>query len=149
MTAALVSRLVARSRALRLARWAIIVLVVLLFLLAVRRAGERAGRLAERLEQLERNDAGRKQMLEMSGPSLPERRRREIVTGLPPRRPSQAGFSQAKLAIERAVPNDDTKESCLSWSTNQPRRFPAPEFPAISGLWISFCSPRSSRRCLS
>ncbi|MGM0583277.1 MAG: hypothetical protein ACQEUZ_01305 [Pseudomonadota bacterium] len=64
MTAALIGWLVARPWALRLARWAIIALVVLLFLLAVRRAGERAGRLAERLEQLERNDVVRKRMLE-------------------------------------------------------------------------------------
>jgi hypothetical protein len=37
---------------------------VLLFLLSLRRAGERAGRMAERLEQLERNDAVRDRMLE-------------------------------------------------------------------------------------
>ena len=64
MTSALIGWLVARPWALRLARWAAIAFAVLLFLLAVRRSGERAGRLAERLEQLERNDAVRKRMLE-------------------------------------------------------------------------------------
>ena len=64
MRSALIGWLVARPWALRLARWAAIAFAVLLFLLAVRRSGERAGRLAERLEQLERNDAVRKRMRE-------------------------------------------------------------------------------------
>lgn len=38
--------------------------VILLFLLNLRRAGERAGRAAERLESLERNDAVHRQMLD-------------------------------------------------------------------------------------
>lgn len=37
---------------------------ILLFLLKLRRAGERAGRAAERLETLERNDAVYREMLE-------------------------------------------------------------------------------------
>ena len=61
---ALLGWLAARPWALRLARWGAIALTVLLFLLSLRRAGERTGRMAERLEQLERNDAVRERMLE-------------------------------------------------------------------------------------
>jgi hypothetical protein len=39
-------------------------LTVVLFLLNLRRAGERAGRVAERLDMRERNDAIHRQMLE-------------------------------------------------------------------------------------
>jgi hypothetical protein len=41
-----------------------IVLAVLLFLLALRRSGERAGRLAERLETSEQNNDVQRRMLE-------------------------------------------------------------------------------------
>ena len=41
-----------------------IVLAVLLFLLALRRSGERAGRLAERLEAMEKANDVKRQMLE-------------------------------------------------------------------------------------
>jgi hypothetical protein len=40
--------------ALAVGKWAAIALAVLLFLLSLRRAGERAGRLAERLENQEK-----------------------------------------------------------------------------------------------
>ena len=38
--------------ALRLARWGAIALAILLFLLALRRSGERAGRMAARIEAM-------------------------------------------------------------------------------------------------
>jgi predicted nucleic acid-binding protein len=45
-------------------RYGAIVLAVLLFLLALRRSGERAGRLAERLETMEKANDVQRQMLE-------------------------------------------------------------------------------------
>nr|WP_236021292.1 hypothetical protein [Sedimentimonas flavescens] len=45
-------------------RYAAIALAILLFLLALRRAGERAGRLAERLETMEKASDIQKRMLE-------------------------------------------------------------------------------------
>ena len=45
-------------------RYGAIVLAVLLFLLALRRSGERTGRLAERLENSERANDVQRQMLE-------------------------------------------------------------------------------------
>ena len=45
-------------------RYAAIVLAVLLFLLALRRSGEKAGRLAERLETMEKAHDAQRRMLE-------------------------------------------------------------------------------------
>ena len=45
-------------------RYGAIALAVLLFLLALRRSGERAGRLAERLETSEKNNDVQRRMLE-------------------------------------------------------------------------------------
>ncbi|NCO16480.1 MAG: hypothetical protein GW902_04530 [Alphaproteobacteria bacterium] len=45
-------------------RYGAIVLAVLLFLLSLRRSGERAGRLAERLETMEKANDVQRQMLE-------------------------------------------------------------------------------------
>jgi hypothetical protein len=45
-------------------RWGAITSTVCLFLLSFRRAGERAGRMAERLETRERADAVHRRMLE-------------------------------------------------------------------------------------
>jgi len=45
-------------------RYGAIVLAVLLFLLSLRRSGERAGRLAERLETSEKNNDVQRRMLE-------------------------------------------------------------------------------------
>ena len=45
-------------------RYGTIALAVLLFLLALRRSGERAGRLAERLETSEKNNDVQRRMLE-------------------------------------------------------------------------------------
>ena len=56
---------IAASPWMRLAlRYGAIVLAVLLFLLSLRRSGERAGRLAERLETTEKANDVQRQMLE-------------------------------------------------------------------------------------
>ena len=46
---------------------------ILLFLLNLRRAGERAGRAAERIDARERNDAIRRQMLDAAARRPPDR----------------------------------------------------------------------------
>ena len=56
--------LVARPWALRVAGFALAVLTITLFILNLRRSGERAGRAAERLETLERSYAIHRQMLD-------------------------------------------------------------------------------------
>ena len=60
----LVFGLLARPWARRVASYAFVGLAVTLFILNLRQAGERAGRAAERLEQLERTNAIQRQMLE-------------------------------------------------------------------------------------
>jgi hypothetical protein len=50
--------------ALAVGKWAAITLAVLLFLLSLRRSGERAGRLAERLENKEKKNEIQRRMLE-------------------------------------------------------------------------------------
>lgn len=58
-------RLVTGSRwARKSALWAVTAGAILLFLTNLRRAGERTGRLAERLETLERTNAIQRRMLE-------------------------------------------------------------------------------------
>lgn len=58
-------RWVAGSRfAPAVGRWAAVLLTVVLFLAAFRRTAERAGRLAERLEQLENTNEAQRRMLE-------------------------------------------------------------------------------------
>ncbi len=52
--------------ALAVGKWVAIGLTVLLFLLSLRRSGERAGRLAERLENTEKANEIQRQMLEAS-----------------------------------------------------------------------------------
>ena len=49
------------------------VAAILLFLLNLRRAGERAGRAAERLDARERNDAIHRQMLDAAARRPPDR----------------------------------------------------------------------------
>jgi hypothetical protein len=60
----LVAGILARPLARKAAGFALVALTVSLFLLNLRRTGERAGRAAERLENLERNDAIHRQMLD-------------------------------------------------------------------------------------
>ncbi len=55
----------AYSRALRaLARWAAVALTIALFILSFRRTAERAGRLAERLDHMEKADDIQRRMAE-------------------------------------------------------------------------------------
>jgi hypothetical protein len=62
--AALIARLVGNRAALGLARYGAVALAVLLFLAALRRPAERAGRLAERLDQMEKAHDVQRRMLE-------------------------------------------------------------------------------------
>lgn len=64
MWGSLLAGILARPWARRIAGLGLVVLAVTLFLLNLRRSGERAGRAAERLDMLERNDAIQRQMLE-------------------------------------------------------------------------------------
>ena len=56
--------LLARPWARRVAGFALAALTIILFILNLRRTAERAGRAAERLDQLERNNAIHRQMLD-------------------------------------------------------------------------------------
>jgi hypothetical protein len=60
----LVGTLAGSAWARRVLRYGITALAILLFLLALRRSGERAGRLAERLEIMERSNDTQRRMLE-------------------------------------------------------------------------------------
>ena len=64
MWGSLVVGLLARPWARRVAGLAIVALAIALFILDLRRSGERAGRAAERLETLERTYAIQRQMLD-------------------------------------------------------------------------------------
>jgi len=64
MRASLVAGLLARPWARRGAAIALALLTIALFILNLRRTAERAGRAAERLETLERNDVIHRQMLD-------------------------------------------------------------------------------------
>jgi hypothetical protein len=60
----LLAGILARPWARRAASVALAALTIALFLLNLRRSGERAGRAAERLDNLERNNAIHRQMLD-------------------------------------------------------------------------------------
>ena len=64
MWASLVVALLARPWARRVAALALLALTIALFILNLRRQGERAGRAAEQLETLERKDVIHRQMLD-------------------------------------------------------------------------------------
>ncbi|GAA0287335.1 hypothetical protein GCM10008966_05120 [Rhodovulum strictum] len=64
MWASLLAGLLARPWARRVAALALVALTITLFILNLRRTAERAGRAAERLETLERNNAIHRQMLD-------------------------------------------------------------------------------------
>jgi hypothetical protein len=64
MIAALFTGIAAAPWARAALRYGAIALALLLFLLALRRAGERAGRLAERLETTEKTNDVQRQMLD-------------------------------------------------------------------------------------
>ena len=67
MIAAVLTGIAARPWVRVALRYAAIVLAVLLFLLALRRSGERAGRLAERLEIAEKSHEAQRRMLRAAG----------------------------------------------------------------------------------
>tara|TARA_R110000850_G_C9913616_1_gene460828 strand:+ start:173 stop:430 length:258 start_codon:yes stop_codon:yes gene_type:complete len=60
----LLAGILARPWARRAAGFALVALTITLFLINLRRTGEHAGRAAERLENLECNDAIQRQMLD-------------------------------------------------------------------------------------
>ena len=64
MCGSLLLGLMARPWARRVAGFALTALTVALFVLNLRRTAERSGRAAERLDQLERNNAINRQMLD-------------------------------------------------------------------------------------
>ena len=64
MIASLLAWIAARPWAGAALRYGVLALTVLLFLLSIRRAGERAGRLAERLETMEKANDVQRQMLD-------------------------------------------------------------------------------------
>ncbi|SFD20582.1 hypothetical protein [Tropicimonas isoalkanivorans] len=64
MIGALLATLAGSALARTALRYGVTALAILLFLLALRRSGERAGRLAERLETTEKANDVQRQMLE-------------------------------------------------------------------------------------
>ena len=64
MIATLLARFAASTWVGAALRYAALALTILLFLLALRRAGERAGRLAERLETIEKANDVQRRMLD-------------------------------------------------------------------------------------
>ena len=64
MIAFLLAGLAASSWARAALRYGVLAITILLFLLSIRRAGERVGRMAERLETTERVNDVQQQMLE-------------------------------------------------------------------------------------
>ncbi len=64
MWGSLLVRLMALPWARRVAGYVLAALTIPLFILNLRRTAERAGRAAERIDQLERNDAIHRQMLD-------------------------------------------------------------------------------------
>ncbi|WP_457648361.1 hypothetical protein [Profundibacter sp.] len=61
---ALIAWLTGSRLALAAGKWAAIAFTITLFLLSLRRSGERAGRLAERIENTEKANEIQRQMLE-------------------------------------------------------------------------------------
>ena len=64
MMGALITWITNHQFALIFAKWATIGLAILLFLLSLRRSGERAGKMAERIENWEKVNAIQRRMLE-------------------------------------------------------------------------------------
>ena len=64
MWTSLLAGFLARPWARRVVGFGLLALTITLFLINLRRSGERAGRAAERLDMLERNDAIQRQMLD-------------------------------------------------------------------------------------
>ncbi len=64
MISAFITWVTGSRLALAVGKWAAIVTTISLFLLSLRRSGERAGRLAERLENTEKANETQRRMLE-------------------------------------------------------------------------------------
>lgn len=64
MWASLMLGLLARPWVRRIAAFSVVTLTITLFILNLRRAAERAGRAAERINQMERTNAIQRQMLD-------------------------------------------------------------------------------------
>ncbi len=77
---ALITWLTGSRLALAVGKWAVIILTISLFLLSLRRSGERAGRLAERLENTEKANEIQRRMLEAA--SRRPRNRNELAERL-------------------------------------------------------------------
>lgn len=73
MIGAIIAGIAASPRMRALLRYGALLLAVLLFIAALRRSGERAGRLAERLDATERNRDVQRQMLEAAARRPPDR----------------------------------------------------------------------------
>jgi len=80
MWGSLLAGMLARPRARRMAAIALALLTITLFILNLRRTGERAGRAAERINMLERTNAIHRQMLDAA--ARRPRDRNELVDRL-------------------------------------------------------------------
>jgi hypothetical protein len=80
MMGALITWFTGSRFALAVGKWAAIALTILLFLLSLRRSGERAGRLAERLENQEKINEIQRRMLKAA--ARRPRNRDELVERL-------------------------------------------------------------------
>ena len=80
MLGGIVATLVGSAWASTALRYAVTALAILLFLLALRRSGERVGRLAEQLETLEKTNEVQRRMLEAA--ARRPRNRDELVDRL-------------------------------------------------------------------
>jgi len=80
MIASIVGGIAAAPWAKAALRYAAIALTIVLFILSIRRFGERAGRIAERLETTEKTNAIQRQMLEAA--ARRPRNRDELVDRL-------------------------------------------------------------------
>lgn len=80
MWSSLLASILPRPRALRVAAIALAALTIILFLLNLRRMGERTGRAAERINMLERTNAIQRQMLDAA--ARRPRDRNELVDRL-------------------------------------------------------------------
>ena len=80
MIGGLIATLAGSAWARTALRYGVIALAILLFLLALRRSGERAGRLAERLEIMEKTHDAQRRMLEAT--ARRPRNRDELVDRL-------------------------------------------------------------------
>jgi hypothetical protein len=101
MLAHLAVRMLARPWALRAAGVVLAALTITLFILNLRRQGERAGRAAERLSQLERTHAIHRQMLDAA--SRRPRSRDDLLDRLTVQKPAPRSGSVARRLVQLDV----------------------------------------------